>query len=205
MISGLGQGRIALTSVVPADILNSPGYHNQNLHADSSVASVSLGGFAVVIAFGVACLGFHWLSPEGWFPLLDSANLALHEAGHPLVSIFSTRATVYGGTLFQLVFPIAAAWHFHRDTNATGVAASIVWLGENLFNIARYMADARARQLPLVGNGDHDWAEIFSRWGVLQLDGAIAGATRCIGIILIVGAAVWLYRRWRSAREYSMS
>lgn len=197
------QGRIAPISVAPAVILNSPGHHLQNSDAVSSAASVSLGGLIVVIAFGVACLGFHWLSEEGWFPVLDSANLAVHEAGHPLVSVFSARATVYGGTLFQLAFPLAAAWHFYRAANASGTAAAIVWLGENLFNVARYMADARARQLPLVGNGEHDWAEIFSRWGVLNLDGRIAGVTGGIGAILIVGAAAWLYRRWRADKEYS--
>ena len=58
-----------------------------------------------------------------------------------------------------------------------GIAASLVWLGENLFNVARYMADARAQELPLVGNGDHDWTEIFSRWNVLPLDERIAGFT----------------------------
>jgi len=146
---------------------------------------------------------FIGLARKGWFPVLDSANLAVHEAGHPLVSIFSARATVYGGTLFQLAFPLAAAWHFYRAANASGTAAAIVWLGENLFNIARYMADARARQLPLVGNGEHDWAEIFSRWGVLNLDGRIAGVTSGIGVILVAGAAAWLYRRWQADREYS--
>jgi hypothetical protein len=196
---------MAPISVDPAVILNSPGHHKQNLDVDSSETLVTLGGLVFVIAFGVACLGFHWLSPEGWFPLLDSANLAVHEAGHPLASIFSASATVYGGTLFQLIFPLAVTWHFYRAENASGVAASIVWLGENLFNIARYMADARARLLPLVGNGEHDWAEIFSRWGVLHLDGRIAGVTRGMGVILVVGAAVWLYRRWRSDREFSAS
>lgn len=152
----------------------------------------------VVIAFAVACVGFHWFSPDGWFPLLDSANLAVHEAGHPLVSIFSARATVYGGTLFQLAFPLVVALHFYRAANASGMAASIVWLGENLFNIARYMADARTRLLPLAGNGEHDWAEIFSRWGALHLDIRIANVTRGIGLILVVGAAAWLYQRWRA-------
>jgi hypothetical protein len=32
---------------------------------------------------------------SGWVPLLDSANLALHEAGHPLVGLLSSRLEVY--------------------------------------------------------------------------------------------------------------
>lgn len=161
-------------------------------------APVSLGGLLAVLVFGAVCLGFHWLGRDGWVPLLDSANLALHEAGHPLVGIFSARATVYGGTLFQLVFPLAVAWHFHRAGNPVGLAAALVWLGENLFNIARYMADARVQELPLVGSGDHDWTEIFGRWGVLHLDGRIASLTRGCGLLLMAGAMLWLYRRWRA-------
>lgn len=171
----------------------------------AETARVAPGGLAAVVVFAFVCLGFHWFGEEGWVPLLDSANLALHEAGHPLVGIFSVRATVYGGTLFQLAFPLAAAWHFRRAANPGGVAASLVWLGENLFNIARYMADARAQDLPLVGAGDHDWAEIFARWGVLHLDGRIAGITRSIGVFLMLGAVAWLYRRWRAGQERSVA
>lgn len=152
-------------------------------------------GVVGVALFAALCLGFHWLSPNAWVPLLDSANLALHEAGHPLLSLLSQRATVYGGTLFQLVFPLTAAWHFQRSGQVAGVAAAIVWLGENLLNIARYMADARAQELPLVGSGDHDWTEIFTRWHVLHLDGRIAGLTRLLGVLLIVAAVVWLVRK----------
>jgi len=167
-------------------------------------APLQLGAVLAVAAFAAVCLSFHWFGEEGWVPLLDSANLALHEAGHPLVGMFSARATVYGGTLFQLVFPLAAALHFRRAANPVGLAASIVWLGENLFNIARYMADARAQDLPLVGSGDHDWTEIFGRWGVLHLDGRIAGLTRGIGLLLMLGAVLWLYRRWQRAPRHAV-
>lgn len=166
-----------------------------------AAAPVSRTGFLAVLAFGLACLGFHWLSPQGWFPILDSANLALHEAGHPLVGLFSEGGTVYGGTLFQLLFPLAAAAHFRRAGQATGMAAALLWLSENLFNIARYMADARTRALPLVGSGDHDWAEIFGRWGVLHLDGWIAGLTRFLGFVLLAATLAWLHRRRRAGGD----
>ena len=163
-------------------------------------APPSNGTFASIVVFAVVCLAFHWLGRQGWVPILDSANLALHEAGHPLVGLFSSRAMVYGGTFFQLLFPSAFAWHFHRAGNAAGFAASLVWLGGNMYNVARYMADARVRVLPLVGGGEHDWTEIFGRWGVLHLDGRIAGLTRVIGSLLIFWAVFWLFRRWRSGR-----
>ncbi len=162
---------------------------------------VSLQSLAAVALFAILCLGFHWFSLQGWVPILDSANLALHEAGHPLVGLFSSRASVYGGTLFQIAFPVAAAWHFYRAFSPVGMAASLVWLGENLLNIARYMADARDQLLPLVGGGDHDWTEIFSRWGMLHSDKQVAGVTRFIAVLLIIGAIIWLYRKWQAGKE----
>ena len=170
----------------------------RNRDAVPATAPVSLGGLLAVVAFAAVCLGFHYLGDAEWVPLVDSANLALHEAGHPLVGIFSARASVYGGTLFQLAFPVVAVLYFRRAANTVGTAACVVWLAENLLNVARYMADARAQELPLVGNGDHDWAEIFGRWGVLHLDGRIAGFTRGIAVLLVVAAVVWLYQRWQA-------
>ncbi len=154
---------------------------------------------AAVGAFALATLAFH--ATLGWFPILDSANLALHEAGHPIVGILSGRLMVYGGTLFQLAFPVAVAWHFHRRGHEPGAAAGLVWLGENGLNVARYMADARAGELPLVGGGEHDWLEIFARWGVVAHDTRIAGFTRVLAVLLVAFACAWLWRRWRANRE----
>jgi hypothetical protein len=63
------------------------------------------------------------------------------------------------------------------------------------------MGDARAQLLPLVGNGEHDWTNIFNRWGVLHLDTAIAGFVRLIGWIGMLAAWAWLAWRWHRDRE----
>lgn len=155
---------------------------------------------AAVYAVAAVCtllLAVHAVSDEGWIPLIDSANLALHEAGHPIIGLFSNRLMVYGGTIFQLLFPALVVVHFARERDAVGTAAGGVWLGENLLNVARYMADAREQVLPLVGGGEHDWTEIFSRWGVLSRDVRIAGFTRWLGYALMIGAVVWLWRRFK--------
>lgn len=164
-------------------------------------APVEFHSLVAVAAFAAICLAFHGFSEQGWVPILDSANLALHEAGHPLVRLLSSRAAVYGGTLFQLAFPVAVAVHFHRGGQMAGAAAGAVWLGENLLNVGRYMADARAQLLPLVGGGDHDWAEIFGRWRILHLDTRVAGLTRLLAVLVMVAALVWLFRQWKAGRE----
>lgn len=162
---------------------------------------VSRTALFAVIVFAALCLGFHAFSEQGWVPILDSANLALHEAGHPLVGLLSERLMVYGGTLFQLGFPLAVAWHFQRREHAVGVAVGVVWLGENGLNVARYMADARTQALPLVGGGDHDWTEILSRWGWLAADTRLAGLLRLFATLVMVGACVWLWQRWRQQQR----
>jgi hypothetical protein len=155
------------------------------------VAAWGLSGYVV------AALLIVWLAHTGghWVFLLDSANLAFHEAGHPLFGLLSDRLTVYGGTLGQLLFPLAAGVSFFRQRAALSFAFCVLWMGENLFNIAVYMADARARVLPLDGNGEHDWTEIFSRWGVLDWDAGIATLVRITGWLVIVGAGLWLWYR----------
>lgn len=158
------------------------------------VSTASLVGVAL---FATLLLVLYGRSEDGWVPVLDGANLLIHEAGHPLVGILSNRLMVYGGTIFQLLFPALTAFHFARQEDAPGTAAGVIWLGESLLNVARYMADARPQVLPLVGGGEHDWTEIFSRWGVLHLDGRIAGFTRFMALVLILGAVAWLFRRWQ--------
>ena len=136
----------------------------------------------------------------GWIPILDSANLAFHEAGHPLFGLLSARLSVYGGTLMQLLIPAACAWEFHRRGQRYGVYVSLLWLAENLLNVARYLADARAHQLPLVGGLDpeafHDWTEILSRWGLLNQDTALAFLIRVGAVALMV----WTVKQAWTAR-----
>ena len=157
---------------------------------------VTLGGFLGVASFALLIVFARLKSGEGWVPILDSANLVIHEAGHPLVGLVSGHLSVYGGTLFQLLFPALVAVHFQRRGEPVGLAFGLVWLGENLLNVARYMADARSQLLPLVGGGEHDWTEIFSRWGVLESDTRIAGFTAFLGWSLMLGALAWLLRGW---------
>ena len=157
---------------------------------------------AQAVGVGVlsALLGF-FVVTSGWVPLLDSANLALHEAGHPVVGLLSHRLEPYGGTIFQLLFPVLVIVHFFRRHHDAGAAIGAVWLGENLHNVARYMADARAQNLPLVGGGHHDWAEILSRWGLLQSDLGLARLTHGLGWLLMAGAVVWMFRRARQVAD----
>ena len=150
----------------------------------------------VVFAMMVLYLGN---TGERWFPVLDSANLAFHEAGHPLFWLLDSRLGVYGGTLGQLALPLIVALSFWRRRDPFATSLVMLWLFQNFFNIARYMADARVQMLPLVG-GDHDWTEIFARWQLLHLDTRIAGLVSLLGWAGVLVVCCALARTWWRAR-----
>lgn len=138
-------------------------------------------------------------SEAGFVVVLDHANLLFHEAGHPLVGLFSSRLEPYGGTLGQLTFPCILGVAFWRKRQPIGVAAASIWFFENWLDIARYLADARSLQLPLVGGGDHDWNTILGRWHLLAYDTRIAAALKLMAWSGIFLSVVWLL--WRAAKS----
>lgn len=148
-----------------------------------------------------ASLGFGWFlvllkTDEDGFVFLDHVNLVFHEAGHPIFGLLGPTLGLYGGTLGQLVMPLLVLGTFRRQGHAVGCAVAALWFFENFLNIARYMADARAQVLPLVGGGEHDWADIFTRWGVLASDTAIAQLVSAAGWVGMLVSWAWLGWRW---------
>ncbi|MBA3392803.1 MAG: hypothetical protein H0T89_09170 [Deltaproteobacteria bacterium] len=152
-----------------------------------------------MVAFTAVIVVLLLAGDPGWTPILDSANLAFHEAGHMVYGVFGETAALYGGLLGQLTFPLVVIVVFFIRREAHGVAVGVIWAAQNLFSIGRYMADARAQELPLVGGGEHDFEYIFTRWGVLHRDLEIAGTTRMIGWIIIGAALGWFAWRYRQS------
>jgi hypothetical protein len=161
----------------------------------NSVSPFALGAFLV----GLLLLGLVERATGGFVPVLDHANLAFHEAGHLVFGIFGSTAELYGGTLGQLVFPLVAMGTFAWRGTTIATAVASIWLFENFFNIARYAADARAQELPLVGGGEHDWEHILLRWRALDADLRVARTFRIIGVLGCLAVAGWL--AWRSRQR----
>ena len=135
------------------------------------------------------------------FRLISGVNLLIHEFGHLLFAIFGNdRLTALGGTLMQLIMPGTFLAYFLRRRDWYSAAIMLFWLGQNFFDVAVYMADARREALPLIAigaEGDgvlHDWKYLLSYWGWLMYDTAIAGVIKIIGWCLCFGAcALGLY------------
>jgi hypothetical protein len=133
-----------------------------------------------------------WLAehPGGWTLGLDDVNLAIHETGHLVFSPFGEWMTVAGGTLFQLLVPLVFAAYFWRRGDRHAATVPLWWMGQNCFGIARYISDARAQELPLVGGGEHDWTWMLYELDVLHRDLEIGRAVHAAGMVLVLGAAV---------------
>lgn len=139
---------------------------------------------------------------DSFIGIIDHANLAFHEAGHVIFGVFGPTMDLYGGTLGQLVFPAVAIVSFWWKRSPVSFALGWVWLFENFLNIARYIADARAHLLPLVGGGGHDWTALLTRWGALTLDTRLAAGVKGLGWAGMVAALAWLGWRWYNDHEF---
>jgi len=135
----------------------------------------------------------------GGFFFIDYANLMFHEGGHAVFGWAGHYTQILGGTIGQLVVPIVCTLVFLRRGETTAIAFCAFWTFENLLDIATYMADARRSALPLVGGDESDWTLLFTHWGVLQRDTAIAAVVRGIGWMGMLGAVTWLV--WMHARN----
>lgn len=127
-----------------------------------------------------------FFNPDPWIPL-DYGNFVIHEIGHLIFLIFGEFLYMLGGTILQIAVPFCLVAYFGFNKQFYSSGFCFFWLGNNVINVARYMADARALVLPIVGSG-HDWNWIFSELGILDQDTAVAGFTYFIGrLIVIIG------------------
>jgi hypothetical protein len=83
------------------------------------------------------------------------------------------------------------------------------WFGQNFIDIAPYIADARAGELPLLGGntgntspyGFHDWEFILGETGLLAYDTTFGAISLNCGRLLMLLAIGWgaflLWRAWK--------
>lgn len=133
------------------------------------------------------------------YVILRDIILATHEAGHVLFMPFGEFLMVLGGSLFQVLVPCAFVAYFARRRDWYGAAIMVFWVAFALTDLALYIGDAGARQLPLLGGdpGAHDWTFLLVQTGLLEEDWLIAGVVRALGVVLYVTAvAASLYTAW---------
>lgn len=122
----------------------------------------------------------------------SALDFGMHELGHQIFSVFGEFMRIAGGSIFQCLFPLLWMIGFLQKRWYFAATMCWCWLGLNLFDVASYAADARARVLPLatglaglyeqgsdeVYDRAHDWYQLLSRTGHLENDLIIARGLR---------------------------
>lgn len=150
-------------------------------------------GRAVLLVY-FAYVGVRHLGDPLYGSLFGGINLAVHEAGHVVFAFLGEWVMVAGGTILQCAVPIAATWLLLRQGDWFGLPVGGFWEATNLYNVATYMGDARAQELPLVtiGGGEpaveHDWTYLLDSVGLLEQDERLAGLVRIAAFVLLWGS-----------------
>ena len=126
---------------------------------------------------------------------MHNINLPFHEFGHIFFSPFGQFMMILGGSLFQVLLPLALMCVFvfkQHDTFAGSI--TLWWCGQSFIDLSPYIADAQYRALPLVGGGgeeSHDWGNLLTMMNLLESTQTIAKGCFLLGAMIIVLAIVW--------------
>ena len=132
----------------------------------------------------------------GWFalvrnaqtPVLEFADIAVHEVGHKLFSPFGELIMLIMGSGFQVLFPLAlgvvfAVWK--HNLIAWGICWA--WAANAMCDAARYIYDAPRGELMLLGGGGGlgDWSRILGpeHYDKLYLADRLAADVRAVGFV----------------------
>lgn len=130
--------------------------------------------------------------------MFSGITLGIHEMGHLIFAFAGHFICSLMGSGTQVLVPLIVMAIFFYQPDYFGVSVGGFWLSFSLFELANYVGDARAMELPLVGFSDtpeHDWHYLLSTVGMLRFDTTFAFLIRCgatvIGIVSLA-LAVWL-------------
>ena len=173
------------------------------MNVKSAIGNWSVGRSAIaravlmtILAFLAVCLT---MNHSCWTPFA-ALDLVVHEVGHPLFSFFGEWMHYAGGTILQLVLPLLVTVLLLRQGEYFSLPLGGVWFAVNMFEIARYIADTRAQELPLVTLGFSggepavvkftDWEYLLDRIPGLSIeyDTDVALAVRIAAYILLWGS-----------------
>jgi hypothetical protein len=158
----------------------------------------------IALVAGLAIWTFQFartpISDDAMSSFLHLPDLVFHEAGHIIFSPFGRFMTVLGGSLLQFLVPVIVTVAFVRQEEWFGAAIGAWWAGQNLVDLAPYIADARALRLVLLGGRTgaevegHDWEYLLNTLGVSHYAHPIGYTTHAIGVLIMVAALLYAGR-----------
>ena len=140
------------------------------------------------------------LSSDAMDSFLHLPDLVFHEAGHVLFSPFGPFMTALGGSLLQVLIPVIAAIAFIRQEDTFSASICGWWAGQNLIDLAPYIADARSLSLVLLGGRTgaevegHDWEFILTQLGITHLDRQVGYSAYALGLVIMIASLIYAGR-----------
>jgi len=155
--------------------------------------------YVVFFLWGWSFIVMESRNPEIMQSFMHRIDLVFHEAGHVLFMPFGRFMTILGGSLAQLIMPVVAMCALivtNRDN--FGASLALWWLGQSFMDLAPYIADARALQLPLLGGGtgadrpgSHDWENLLLDLNLIHRDLQIGSGTHILGAAIMLISMAW--------------
>lgn len=154
---------------------------------------ISLLGYAVLL-YLAASLPFNLYTPTRsfdmpgilWFTHL--ILLYIHEAGHLIFSMFGWTLRIMGGSLMQILAPLA--WYIIALREGSSLKhTALVFTGVSVVDVSIYVKDAGMLLLPLIGGlskAHHDWLNLLRDWDMLEWSYELGEMMFWIGMILCV-------------------
>ncbi|MCA9391672.1 hypothetical protein KC614_00515 [candidate division WWE3 bacterium] len=153
-----------------------------------------VGKIAFALVTGV--IGLLYITRAVNYTVIDNLHLVIHEAGHLLLTFCGEFIYILGGSLMQLAVPITFIVYFYRRRDRYAMGFALIWLGLSAINLSYYIADARAKILPLLGGEGsiHDWEYLLSKLHLLSADAFLGGLTFIVGAAVVITGVVIMIR-----------
>jgi len=137
-------------------------------------------------------VGWHYLAVPDYWSIFSGIIFGSHEFGHLFFAFAGEFMTVAGGSLMQLLVPIGAIALLIARRDYFGASCAGCWLSFSLSNLAVYVGDAVAQELPLVSfspdGGEHDWFYLLDHFGALGYDLRIAMIVRRVSLLVLTAS-----------------
>jgi len=114
-------------------------------------------------------------------------DFGVHEASHLAVFFMPAIFVAAAGSIGEITFTILLLAATLKAKAYFAACFAGLWMMLAFMSVGRYMADARAQLIPLIGPGEtvqHDWNYVFTQFDWLNADTAIGGTVQGIGITI---------------------
>lgn len=117
-----------------------------------------------------------------------------HEIGHVICWPFGWTLHFLGGSIWQVLWWLLLAAYVHIwYRRITGALVFMAVVGHSFINMWPYIADARARELPLLFGMDsshHDWWNLLGKYDLLAYDQTLGRLAAGTGAVILAGCVL---------------